>query len=144
MTSKDRGRQQKTSWVWAVLLLGVPVYLYVNLFASPDIPFLFGGDQVFFWTDAQRMLHGERIYLDFFQFTPPGTDLLYLALFKLFGPHMWVTNAAILLLGVALCWICFSIAKQLMTQALALLAAFLFLVFVYCRPLNATHHWFSL
>jgi hypothetical protein len=144
MTSKDHGRQHKTSWVRAVLFLGAPLYLYVNLFSLSNIPFLLGGDQVYFWVYAQRMLSGERVFQDFFQCKPPGTDLFYLALFKLFGPRIWVTNAAVLLLGVALCWICFSIAKRLMTPGLALLAASLFLVFVYGRTLNATHHWFSL
>jgi hypothetical protein len=144
MTIRNCGGQYKTLCVWPVLVFGIPLYLYVNLFAFPNIPFLLGGDQVFFWVYAQRMLSGERVYQDFFQFTPPGTDLFYLALFKLFGPHIWVTNVAVLLLGTALCWICFSIAKRLMEQNLALLAAVLFLVFVYCRLLNATHHWFSL
>jgi hypothetical protein len=64
-----------------VMLLVIAAYLYTNLFFIPDAPILLGGDQVFFWTYAQRMLHGERIYQDFFQLTPPGTDLLYCALF---------------------------------------------------------------
>jgi hypothetical protein len=144
MTSTSCGGQHKILWVAPVLIFGVPLYLYANLFAFPNIPFLLGGDQIFFWVYAQRMLHGERIYSDFFQFTPPGTDLFYLALFKVFGPHLWVTNAAVLVLGMGLCWICFSIAKRLMAQHLALLTTFLFLVFLYGRLLNATHHWFSL
>jgi hypothetical protein len=65
-------------------------------------------------------------------------------LFKFFGLRIWVTNAAVLLLGVALYWICFSIALRLMEQELALLASFLFLGLTYARLLNATHHWFSL
>jgi len=55
-----------------------------------------------------------------------------------------VTNAAVLPLGAALCWICFSIALRLMEQELTLLASFLFLGLTYARLLNATHHWFSL
>jgi hypothetical protein len=93
--------------------------------------------------DAQRMLHGELPYRDFFQFTPPGTDLVYFLLFKLFGPHIWVTNILVLVLGVALCGICFSIAIEIMELALALPATVLFLTLIYTRLLNATHHWFS-
>ena len=59
----------------ASLLLGCFVFLCANLFASPDTPFLLGGDQVFSWLDAQRMLHGEQIYRDFFELHPPGTGL---------------------------------------------------------------------
>src|SRR5580698_4390230 len=48
-------------------------YLSFNLFQFSTVPVLLGGDQVFFWMDAQRMMHGDRIYRDFFQFTGPGT-----------------------------------------------------------------------
>ena len=124
--------------------MGAAIYLFANLFRWPDIPYLLGGDQVFFWTDAQRMLHGERIYQDFFRFTPPGVDLVFVTAFKVFGPRLWVTNAIVLVLGIALCWMCFSIARQLMDQTRAALAAVLFLVLIYGSLLNATHHWFSL
>jgi len=119
-------------------------YLYVNLFSFPRIPFLLSGDQTYFWMDAQRMLGGGRIYQDFLQFTPPGTDLLYLALFKVFGLNVWVTNAVVLALGVALCWMCFALASEIMERRSAVLAAALFLVLVYGRLMNATHHLFSM
>lgn len=127
-----------------LLLLGVVSYLYFNLFALPHTPYLLGGDQAFFWMDAQRMLGGEHVYQDFFQFTPPGTDLVYLVLFKLFGLRVWATNATVLVLGVALCWVCFSVASEIMAQGLAALATLLFLTLIYGRLLNGTHHLFSL
>src|SRR5579863_4169795 len=126
-----------------LMLLGTTIYLYLNLFVLPNIPILLSGDQVFFWVNGQRMLYGGRAYLDFFQFTPPGADLFYFALFKLFGPRIWVLNAAVIVLGVALCWVCFAIAKEVMERRLALLATLLFLTLIYTRLLNATHHWFS-
>jgi hypothetical protein len=131
-------------WFTPFLLLGSTAYLFINLFAFPAIPFLLSGDQVYFWMNAQRMLQGERIYVDFFQFTPPGTDLLYFGWFRLFGPHIWVTNAVVLVLGVALCWLCFRISKWIMEPAQAFLAAWLFLVLIYGKLLNGTHHWFSM
>ncbi len=90
------------------------------------------------------MLHGERVYRDFFQFTPPGLDLFYAALFSIFGPSIWVMNLAALLLGVALCWLCFLLARQLMEQDLALIVSLLFVVLIFGARLDATHHWFSL
>lgn len=126
-----------------LLLLAAAAYLYLNLFASPRTPFLLGGDQVSFWLRGLRMLDHARVYKDFYQFTPPGTDLLYLGLFRVFGPRLWVTNALVLVLGVALSWICFSISCRLMSRAWALLATALFLVTIYGNLLNGTHHWFS-
>jgi hypothetical protein len=127
----------------AIVLLGSALYLYLNLFTFKGIPFLLDGDQVYFWTYGLRMLHGERIYQDFFTMHPPGASLFYSTLFALFGERVWVTNVAVLMLGVVLCWVCFRIASRIMETRYALLAAALFLVLVYSKMLNATHHWFS-
>lgn len=120
------------------------VYLYANVFLLPNTPILLGGDQAYFWMDAQRMMFGELPYRDFFQFTPPGTDFLYLGLFTQFGPRIWVTNAVVLVLGMALCWVCFSLSLQVMSRSAALLSVLLFLTLIYGKLLNATHHWFSM
>jgi hypothetical protein len=125
-------------------LLVCAVYLYANLFANPETPYLLGGDQVYFWLDAQRMLHGEQIYRDFFERNPPGTGLVYLAVFELFGPRIWTTNLVVLLLGVALCVLCLRIAQSIMPRPEAALATALYVVFVIGGTLNGTHHFFSL
>jgi hypothetical protein len=140
-------QNSRTSGHWritAALLLAASAYLYATLFVLPNTPILRGGDQTYFWTDGQRMLFGERPYQDFFQFTPPGTDVFFFGLFKWFGPRIWVTNMAIVVLGAALCWVCFAIARQIMSLWSALLATLLFLTLVYAKLLNATHHWFSM
>jgi len=49
----------------------------------------------------------------------------------------------VLVLGVALCWFCFAIAAEIMDLQSALLATIFFLVIVYGKLLNGTHHWFS-
>lgn len=46
------------------------------------------GDVSVHLLNAARILDGETIYRDFFQFTLPGTELVYLALFKLTGPRL--------------------------------------------------------
>jgi hypothetical protein len=142
--SADLRKPQPAVFNNARVLFGIASFLYFNLFVFGDVPVLQGDDQVFFWMDAQRMLHGERPYVDFFQYTPPGTDLLFLAVFKLFGPRIWVLNAAVLALGTALCWICFRLANQVLESGQALLATLLYLVLIFSKALNATHHWFSI
>jgi hypothetical protein len=127
----------------AAWLGGAATLLYSNLFLFPYTPILQSDDQVYFWMYGQRMLHGERPYLDFFQFTPPGTDVFFLVLFKLFGERIWVLNAAVILLGVSLFWMCLQIARRILAPNVAVLCAFAYLVFIFARPLNATHHWFS-
>src|SRR5215471_21478261 len=120
--SADSGQPPVDWHATAAVLLLATAFLYANLFVLPDTPILQSGDQTYFWTDAQRMLFGERPYQDFFQFTPPGTDLFFFALFEWFGPRIWVTNAVILGLGVTLCWACLTIARQIISRWSALLA----------------------
>jgi hypothetical protein len=128
----------------AAVLLGSVIYLYANLLTSAHTPLLLGGDEQVFWMNAQRLLHGELVYRDFFEFTPPGTDLAYLAAFRLFGSQVWVTNLVVLLLGAALSWLCYRVACSVLRPALAAVTAALFLVFDYGSWLDGTHHWFSM
>ena len=91
------------------------------------------------------MLNGQVVYRDFFQFTPPGTSLVYFALFKeCLGTRAWIPSLAILLLGVGLTWLTVSIANKIVSAADALLAGLLFLTFVYVNILDATHHRYSM
>jgi Dolichyl-phosphate-mannose-protein mannosyltransferase len=134
--------QQRKTYL-SLVLLGVALYLYLNLYALPVTPFLLSDDQVTLWMHGQQMLHGERIYQDFFQYTPPGTDLFYFAVFKILGARIWVTNMVVLGLGIALSLVCFHIGGQIMSRRMAALASALFVTVIYSRRLNATHHWFS-
>jgi hypothetical protein len=139
------------TWTWsehplltrAVLFASAAAYLYATLFRWPRTPLLLNGDQLFFWMNGQRILHRELPYRDFFQFTPPGADLVYFAAFKAFGPRIWLVDIMVLLLGVALCWVCFEMARKILPLGPSVFATVLFLVLIYSRLLNATHHWFS-
>jgi hypothetical protein len=128
----------------AVLVLaGAAAYLGARTFIAPGTPVLLAGDQGFFWMYADRMLHGERPYRDFFQFTPPGTDVVYLAAFAVFGARTWVASAVVVALGVALGGVCFRVARDLMGDASAALAAAIFVVLVFGQTLTGTHHGWS-
>ena len=135
----------REQWSTLAPLLGaVAAYLYLNLFVAGRTPVLLSGDQLFFWMNGQRMLHGELPYRDFFQLTPPGADVLFFSIFKIFGAKIWVVNGMVVLLGIALCWVCFEIARTIMHRGGAVLSSCLFVVLIYSRLLNATHHWFSM
>jgi uncharacterized membrane protein YecN with MAPEG domain len=125
------------------IIAGTFLYLCCNVFSWRGTPFLLGGDEQVFWMNALRMQQGELIYRDFFEFTPPGTDLVYLAAFKLLGARIWATNVMLLLLGTSLVGLCFANARRVLPGAEAALAAGLFLVLDFGHWLDGTHHWFS-
>ena len=139
---KNKGERKFFSGQDLIPLLcffGVPLYLYVNLFTFHNIPFLLVSDQTVFWEYAFRMSQGDHVYRDFFQFTPPGTDLLYLALLNLFGPSLWVVNFGVVLLGVGLFWVCFSVARRILSRNQALFASAIVLILLFGDWLGLIH-----
>jgi hypothetical protein len=130
---------------WHVAAVGLfsATYLYVNLFTLHGTPYLLSGDQVYFWTGAQQILDGQILYRDFFQYTTPGADLVFAAFFRTFGASIWVTNLVVLVLGVVTACVGFSVSRKLMRAEMAAICTALFLVLIYGKALNATHHWFA-
>jgi hypothetical protein len=107
------------------------------------VPFAVTGDEILFFSRAIRVLHGQVIYRDFFEFVTPGTELLYALGFKLFGVHGWIIQAWHVVLGSALCLVITSIARKILHGAAVFLPMFMFLAFDYSSAMDATHHWWS-
>src|ERR1700722_14984098 len=84
-----------------LFLAGVSCYLYICLFSLSGIPFFRTGDESFFWVYAYRMLSGQVFLRDFHQFTPPGADLFYLGVFRLWGVSVASISWAKFTLGLA-------------------------------------------
>ena len=122
---------------------GAFLFLYLRTFLLPATPFATIDDQLLFFVRAVRILHGEVLYRDFFEFVTPGTDLLYAAAFKVFGIHAWVMQAWLVLTGLTMAAVITLIARRLFTGRLILLPTLLFVVFDFNSGLDLTHHWFS-
>ena len=135
-----KGVTQGTGWI----LLGAIVYLYLLLFILPaTTKSLLLDDQLIYLLNATRMLDGKMIYRDFFQFTTPGTEMMYFVLFKAFGPRAWVTRAVLIALGTSLTWVTIVISRKVVVGRAAYAPAFLFLLFPFAGNLDGDHHWFS-
>jgi hypothetical protein len=89
-------------------------FLYLLLFILPGTPVFYEEDHLIFANDAWRMMQGEVLYRDIFQITFPGTQVLYLGFFLLFGAKFWIINAVILLQGLAQFLISLAISKRLL------------------------------
>ena len=132
---------QTRATAWFLAALGT--FLCLQLFVLPDASVFLGGDQWIYMMEARRMLEGQVIYRDFFEFLPAGIDLVYKILLDTFGPRAWIPNAALVLLGVSLAGLCVMLSKQILTGSVAYLPALLFVVFAFRSGLDGTHHWFS-
>jgi len=127
--------------LFAVLVCGV--FLYLEVFVFPATPRLAVGDQAVYLHDATRLLEGQIIYRDYDHFTLPGTDVLYAALFKLFGVKAWIPQAMLILVGVLNAWLCIVISGKVLGRRTVFLPGFLFLALPFSSYLDATHHWYS-
>jgi len=136
---------QTARWFHYNFLVLAAAFLYLSLFVLPATPIAGTDlDQAFYLHDATRMLSGQMIYRDFFQFTPPGTELVYLSIFKVFGVRAWIPNAVLLALGLSLVWLTIFISQKIMSGLTAYLPAILFLVFSFHPAMDGSHHWFSM
>lgn len=129
---------------WALLLFfTAAVFLYLRTFLLPAVPFLTVGDESHYFLHALRMMHGQLPYKDYFTFISPGTDLLYVGMFRLMGVHQWVVQGLLILLGLLLSSIVMWDAQKVLRTSSVILASLLFLVFDVNSALDATHHWWS-
>jgi MFS family permease len=130
-------------WLTPVFLLTCCAFLYLQVFIVPDTPHVAAGDQAIYLHHAARMLDGELIYRDYDHFTTPGTDVLYAALFKLFGVRAWIPQAMLIVVGVIIAWLSLGISRQVISGLAAFLPGLLFLTLSFSSYLDATHHWYS-
>lgn len=126
-----------------VFLLCACAFLYLETFVLPGVPWAPGGDQSIYLQHATRMLRGQLIYRDYDHFTLPGTDLIYLGLFRLFSARVWIPQAMLVFLGLGISWLAIAISRKLIAGPLAFLPGLLFLTLPFSGYLNATHHWYS-
>ncbi len=104
----------------------VAVFLYLLLFKLPFAPFYLEDDHLIFLDNAARMLGGERLYADFFQFSFPGGQVFYLVLFAIFGVKYWLLNSAIIAAWSLTFWFALRISKRLIDGPLAYMPPMLF------------------
>lgn len=133
----------ESRWLTPIVLLWSCLFLYLQVFILPSTPRLASGDQAIYLHHAVRMLDGEMIYRDYDHFTLPGTDVVYMTLFKIFGVRAWIPQAMLIVLGTSMLCLLIFISRTLLSGAAAYLPGLLFITLPFTSYLDATHHWFS-
>ncbi len=126
-----------------VFLFGVAAFLYLQLFTLPSTPIFFEKDHLIYTHNAMRMLEGEVIFRDFFQFIFPGSEVVYLLFFSIFGVNFWVLNAVILILNLATAWLMLKIGREVLPGFASYSPALIYLAFgARWLGLEGSHRWF--
>ena len=92
---------------------------------------------------AQRIVHGQVLYRDFFSFFTPGSYYLLALLFKVFGSSMLVARTALAAYGAFFSVFTYLLARRVCSRWVALAAAYL--VTWTCLPWRfmILHNWDS-
>jgi hypothetical protein len=140
-------RRARLDWrVSLSALIAAGVWLYLVLFTLAGIPVIrltWVHDQWVNLEGAMRMLAGQRIYIDFFQYTLPGTEYFYLLFFKIWGVRAWIPNAVLLLTGLASFAMSTATCRRLLSGWSVFLPSTFFLIMLLAVP-DATHHKLSI
>ena len=128
---------------YAVIGAAALLFFYLHLFRPPFVPIFHPGDQTLYLEHAERMLHGEVLYRDLFQFNLPGTEYLYEWLFRGFGVQMWVGDLALLLALTGVTVMVYALARLVLHGMAALLPVAAFLVICQRSAIDGSHHWYS-
>lgn len=116
-------------YVW-IFLIFAAAFLYSQLFRLlSGAPFFYETDQLIPLHEAVRMLGGEIIYKDFFEYIFPGAPWLYVQLFKIFGVHYRIVAAVVLGIGLSTALLAVRIGQKLRLGTLAFLPAMIYLFF---------------
>jgi hypothetical protein len=136
----------KLEWGKADAIFGVAAvaFSYLLLFKLPNVPIFFESDQLIFVYEASRLLHGDVMYRDFFQFTLPGTQTYYAAMFSLLGERYWILPATVTIIGAALTLLTLRLSRECIRGTFAFLPPLIFLFFGWrWFGLDGSHRMFS-
>lgn len=129
--------------IYAGLGIASALFYYMHLFRFPATPLWQSWDETIFLEHAVRMLRGEVLYRDLFQFNLPGTEYLYYFLFRLFGIRLWIAPLALLANGVAITLLLYSLSRKVLHGSAACVPPVIYLVICQRSSFDATHHWYS-
>jgi hypothetical protein len=126
------------------LLVGAAsaLVLFLTLFrgVTPIFPFDIGSNGVFF-DQAARVLAGQVMYRDFFEFVGPGVVYLHALLMLVAGPSIRALTLAMVLQGALLSLLVHAVAARICGRRWRLLAPAAFVVLVYAPYVLGDHKW---
>src|SRR5262245_10897512 len=130
---------------WAGLCSLLFVGSIVFVLCLPFMRSIFGlGDEGVLLHGAERLLRGERLYVDFFEFLPPGGFLIVEAWFAITGIWMWSARllAILTITGIA-CFIYLACRRASGHAPASAFVAIGWAVMSQGAWTQISHHWFT-
>ena len=102
-------------------------------------------DEGIYFDAAERILHGQRPYVDFFGYMSPGSFWMQALAFRLLGVTLAAGRVLVLFYVAIECALIYWLVERFASRATAVITALLFLAFQIADPrmLTAQHRWDS-
>ena len=129
------------SSIWWLALVGLASVLLCAPFFRV---FYFPGDEGPLLREAELLLRGQRLYVDFFQFLPPGAIVVTAAWFSVAGVSFGAARslAIITIIGIV-CFTYLSCRQASRNAALSALLVVCWLTLSLSPWMQISHHWFA-
>ena len=130
-----------SSSVWWLLAVGLVAALLCAPFYRVVV---FLGDEGTLLREAELILHGKRLYVDFFQLVPPGTLVVTAAWFGIAGVSFGSARllAVLIYVGIA-CFTYLACRQASRSSALSAVLAVAWTMMSEWASLQISHHWFA-
>ena len=126
------------------LVLAAMVFAYLLVFRLPFTPLLNESDHHMFLYEGMRLLDGDVMYRDFFQFTFPGCQTWYWLMFAIFGLKYWILPATIVIIAGASAAVCLAVSRAVIGGRLYVVPTILLVFFGFrWDGIDGTHRMFS-
>jgi len=138
----ERTRSWPLSNGWWLLLVG----LSTTILCLPFIGTVFGmgADEGVLLNGAERMLQGSKLYVDFFEFLPPGGFILTEAWFSIAGISLGSARLLAILAIVGIACFTYLACRQASKNArLSTVLTLAWLVMSQGPSTQVSHHWFT-
>ncbi len=97
-----------------------------------------------FLYEGMRLLDGDVMYRDFFQFTFPGSQAWYWLMFSIFGLKYWILSAMIVTIATGSAWTCLKVSREVIGGNLFVVPTLLFIFFGFrWDGIDGSHRMFS-
>jgi len=129
------------------LLLTCAVVFGISYFyLSYDRDFLFAlfADEGYIIYGAKRVLEGQILYKDFFQFYPPGDFYLLALMYKLFGYSFIVARETAVIIDGLINTLLFYLSYKAIKSWYAVLPPLFFLILGFPNWMQYSHYWSSM
>ncbi len=139
--------QTRMSFAVAIRSKRIRLAVVALLTGLSCLPFLRGifwlADEGVLLQGAERLLRGERLYRDFFEFLPPGGFLLAAGWFGLTNVSLFSARVLATFTFIGIACVLYSVTLRVSCNTLASTAVVVFVVTSQGVLMQVSHHWFT-